>query len=95
MGGMKPEYQKAKGAARIIVLRPWGVILGRVTKNRSVFPKIAENRRNQTGPNLKIAEFTVSKFQKKIKINKIYVQTRSNSKVSGEEIFVKSGRLGW
>jgi hypothetical protein len=95
MGGMKPEYQKAKGAARIIVLRPWGVILGRVTKNRSVFPKITENRRNQTGPNLKIAEFTVSKFQKKIKINKIYVQTRSNSKVSGEEIFVKSGRLGW
>jgi hypothetical protein len=28
VGGMKPEYQKAKGAARIIVLQPWGVILG-------------------------------------------------------------------
>jgi hypothetical protein len=39
MGGMKPEYQKAKGAARIIVLRLWGVILGRVTKTGRFFQK--------------------------------------------------------
>jgi hypothetical protein len=35
---------------------------GQGYKNQSVFSKIAENRWNQIGPNLKTAEFTVSKF---------------------------------
>jgi hypothetical protein len=43
-------------------------------KNQLVFLKIVENRWNRTGPNLKTAEFIVSKFQKKIKISKIYVK---------------------
>jgi hypothetical protein len=38
--------------------------------------------------------FTVSKFQKKIKISKKYVKkTRSNSNVTSEEIFLKSSHL--
>jgi hypothetical protein len=50
------------------------------------------------GPNLKTAEilFTILKFLKKIKIRKnICKKTRSNSKVTGEEIFIKPGRLDW
>jgi hypothetical protein len=39
--------------------------------------------------------FTVSKFQKKIKVSKKYKKTRSNSKVTSEEIFVKLSRLNW
>jgi hypothetical protein len=40
--------------------------------------------------------FNVSKFQKKIKDSKKYVKkTRSNSKVTSEEIFVKPSRLDW
>jgi hypothetical protein len=74
-------------------------VLSRVTKTGRFFLKITKNRRNRTGPDLKTAEkilFTVSKFQKKIKISKIYVKkTRSNSKVTGEEIFVKPDHLGW
>jgi hypothetical protein len=45
-------------------------------KNRPNFLKFGENRRNRAGLNLKTVEilFTVSKFQKKIKIRKIYVK---------------------
>jgi hypothetical protein len=68
-------------------------------KNRPNFLKFGKNRWNRAGPNLKTTEilFTVSKFQKKIKKSeeKIYVKTRSNSNVTGEEIFIKPGRLGW
>jgi hypothetical protein len=40
--------------------------------------------------------FTVSKFQKKDKSQqKICKKTRSNSKVTSEEIFVKPSRLDW
>jgi hypothetical protein len=58
----------------------------------------AEIRWIWAGPNSKIVKklFIVSKFQKKIKIiKKICKKIRSNSKVTGEEIFVKPGRLGW
>jgi hypothetical protein len=43
-------------------------------KNRSNFSKFGENWRNRVGPNSKTAEllFTVSKFQKKIKVSKKY-----------------------
>jgi hypothetical protein len=66
-------------------------------KNRPNFPKFGENRRNRAGPNSKTAEllFTVSKFQKKIKARKICKKTRSNYKVTSEEIFVKPSRLDW
>jgi hypothetical protein len=41
VGGMKPEYQKAKSAVRIIVLQSRGVILGtcyliHITKYRKI-----------------------------------------------------------
>jgi hypothetical protein len=40
--------------------------------------------------------FTVSKFQKKIKVSKKYVKkTRSNFKVTSGEIFIKPSRLDW
>jgi hypothetical protein len=41
-------------------------------KNRPNFPKFGENRRNRAGPNSKTAKilFTISKFQKKIKVRK-------------------------
>jgi hypothetical protein len=58
----------------------------------------AEIRRIRASPNSKITKFTFhcSKFHKKIKISKkICKKTRSNSKVTGEEIFVKPDRLGW
>jgi hypothetical protein len=58
----------------------------------------SEIQRIRTGPNLKITEFTVHcfKISEKIKISKkICKKTRSNSKVIGEEIFVKPSRLGW
>jgi hypothetical protein len=66
-------------------------------KNRPNFPKFGENRRNRAGLNLKTVKilFTVSKFQKKIKKENICKKTRSNSKVIGDEIFVKTGRLSW
>jgi hypothetical protein len=32
---------------------------------------------------------------RKNKISKIYVKTRSNSNVTGEEFFIKPGRLSW
>jgi hypothetical protein len=66
-------------------------------KNRPVFLKIIENRWNQTDLNLKTVKITVYcfNFLKKIKISKIYVKNRSNSKCTGEEIFVKSDHLGW
>jgi hypothetical protein len=36
--------------------------------------EFSKNRWNWAGPNLKTVENTVSKFKKKIKINKIYVK---------------------
>jgi hypothetical protein len=56
--------------------------------------EFSKNRWNWAGPNLKTVENIVSKFKKRIKINKIYVKN-SNSKVIGEEIFVKHSCLGW
>jgi hypothetical protein len=50
------------------------------------------------GLNSKIIEFTVHCFkilEKDKNQQKICKKTRSNSKVTGEEIFVKSGRLVW
>jgi hypothetical protein len=70
---------------------------GQGYKNRLVFPKIAENRWNRTGPNLKIAKNIVHcfKFSEKDKNQQnICKKTRSNSNVTGEEIFVKPGHLG-
>jgi hypothetical protein len=68
----------------------------RVTKIGWFFSKIAENWWNRTGPNLKITKNTVHHFKisEKDKISKIYIKTRSNSKVTTEEIFVKLGHLG-
>jgi hypothetical protein len=45
-------------------------------KNRLNFLKFGENRRNRAGPNSKTDRllFTVSKFQKKIKVSKKYVK---------------------
>jgi hypothetical protein len=57
-----------------------------------------ENWRNRAGPNSKTADFTVHCFKilEKDKIQqKICKKTRSNSKVTGEEIFVKPSRLDW
>ncbi len=64
--------------------------------NRAVF---SENHRwNRTGPNLKTVKITVHCFkisEKDKNQQKICKKTRSNSKVTGEEIFVKPSRLGW
>jgi hypothetical protein len=73
-------------------------VFGVGLKNRRNFPKFGENRWNRADLNLKTVEilFIVSKFQKKIKIRKnICKKTRSNSKVTGEEFFVKIDCLGW
>jgi hypothetical protein len=45
-------------------------------KNRLNFLKFGENRQNRASPNSKTAKllFTVSKFQKKIKVSKKYVK---------------------
>jgi hypothetical protein len=63
-------------------------------KNRSVFSKIVKNRWNRTGLNLKTVEilFTVSKFQKKIKISKIYVVHcfKISEKIKISKIYVKN-----
>jgi hypothetical protein len=65
----------------------------------AVFLKIAENRRNWTSPNLKTAKNTVHYFKisEKDKKNQqnICKKTRSNSNVTGEEVFVKLDHLGW
>jgi hypothetical protein len=58
----------------------------------------AEIRRIRAGRNSKIVKFTVYcfKISEKDKNQQKYLkQTRSNSKVTGEEIFVKPGRLDW
>jgi hypothetical protein len=57
-----------------------------------------EIRRIRASPNSKVVEITVHcfKISEKIKISKkICKKTRSNSKVTGEETFVKLGHLGW
>jgi hypothetical protein len=68
-----------------------------LTNSAHFFFKFGEIRRIQVGPNLKITEFTIYhfKFSEKIKISKkICKKTRLNSKVTGEEIFIKPSRLG-
>jgi hypothetical protein len=64
----------------------------------SRIPKFNENRWNRAGPNFKTTDFTVYCFKilEKIKVSKKYgKKTRSNSKVTSEEIFVKPSRLDW
>jgi hypothetical protein len=59
---------------------------------------LSENRWNWAGPISKTAEFTVHcfKISKKDKSQqKICKKSRSNSKVTSEEIFVKPSRLDW
>jgi hypothetical protein len=70
----------------------------RVKKKGLNFLKFDENRWNRAGPNSKTAEFTVHcfKISKKDKSQqKICKKTRSNSKVTSEEIFVKPSYLDW
>jgi hypothetical protein len=69
----------------------------RVKKNRLNFSKFGENRQNRAGLNFKTVKntFTVSKLKKKEKNQKKCKKTRSNSKVTSEEIFVKPSRLDW
>jgi hypothetical protein len=65
-------------------------------KNRSVFSKIVEKWQN-LGSNLKTVENTVHCFkisEKDKNQQNICKKTRSNSKVTGEEFFVKLDRLG-
>jgi hypothetical protein len=74
-----------------------GSIMTRVTKTGRIFQNSAKTGgigpvRILKPPNLL---FTVSKFQKKIKARKICKKTRSNYKVTSEEIFVKPSRLDW
>jgi hypothetical protein len=67
-------------------------------KNRPNFLKFGENWWNRAGPNFKTAEFTVHCFkisEKDKSQQKICKKTRSNSKVTSEEIFVKHSRLDW
>jgi hypothetical protein len=83
------------------VLRQDGFVFPQVTaglKNRLNFPKFGENRRNRGGPNSKTAEFTVHCFKiskKDKRQQKICKKTRSNSKVTSGEFFVKPSRLDW
>jgi hypothetical protein len=78
-------------------MRPDGLDQG--YKNRLILFKFGENRRNRTGPNLKTVENIVHCFKisekDKNQQKKICKKTRSNSKVTGEEIFVKPDCLGW
>jgi hypothetical protein len=58
----------------------------------------SEIRRIRAGLNLKITEITVHCFkisEKDKNQQKICKKTRLNSKVTGEEIFVKPSHLGW
>jgi hypothetical protein len=67
-------------------------------KNWPNFLKFGENRWNRVGPNLKTTEITVHclKISEKDKNQQnIYKKMRSNSKVTGEEIVVRPGHLGW
>jgi hypothetical protein len=59
--------------------------------------KFGENRWNRAGLNLKTAKNTVHcfKISEKDKNQQNICKKLSNSKVTGEEIFIKSGRLGW
>jgi hypothetical protein len=60
--------------------------------------EFGENRWNRAGPNSKITDFTVYCFkilEKDKSQQKICKKTRSNSKVTSEEIFVKPSRLDW
>jgi hypothetical protein len=65
---------------------------------RHIFLKFSEIRRIQTGLSLKTAKNTVHYFKilekDKKQQKKICKKTRSNSKITGEEIFVKTSRLG-
>jgi hypothetical protein len=76
----------------------WCCVVWHGYKNLSNFLKFSENRWNQVGLNFKIVEFTVHcfKISKKNKSQqKICKKTRSNFKVTSEEIFVKPSCLDW
>jgi hypothetical protein len=65
---------------------------------RHIFLKFSKIWRIWDGLNLKITEFTVHCFkisEKDKNQQKICKKTRSNSKVIGEEIFVKPSHLCW
>jgi hypothetical protein len=60
--------------------------------------KTAENQWNQAGPNSKNTDFIVLCFkilEKDKSQQKICKKTRSNFKITSEEIFVKPSRLNW
>jgi hypothetical protein len=85
--GRAPSYNLAVRSSCIQGYKKWPNFL-----------KFSENRRNRAGPNLKTAENIVRCFkilEKDKKHQNICKKTRSNTKVIGEEIFVKPGHLGW
>jgi hypothetical protein len=69
-----------------------------VKKIGRIFSKFGENRWNRAGSNSKTDRFTVHCFKNSEKDKsqqKICKKTRSNSKVTNKEIFVKHNHLDW